>query len=235
LYPGERFCDILDNAHSLPLHLAVELGLPVAVLTCAGVAWALLRIAPWREADASRQLAIAVLAVIGLHSLLEYPLWYGPFQIALGLSLGCLWPAARREPQGALGTRVAAGVAALALCAIVYATWDYHRISQIYMAPEERDERYRDDLMTELHRSWLFRTQVRFAELTITPLTRANARWTYDTASEMLHYSPEPRVIEKLIESASLLGLHDVALAHAARFRAAFPQDYQAWAQAQKS
>ena len=26
LYPGERFCDILDNAHNLPLHLAVELG-----------------------------------------------------------------------------------------------------------------------------------------------------------------------------------------------------------------
>jgi O-antigen ligase len=235
LYPGERFCDILDNAHNLPLHLAVELGLPVAVVTCAGAAWALLRIAPWREADASRQLAIAVLGVIAVHSLLEYPLWYGPFQIALGLSLGRLWPGARRESSDLPRARLSAGVAALALCALAYAMWDYHRISQIYLAPEERDERYRDDLMVELHRSWLFRTQVSFAELTITPLTRANAQWTYDTAREMLHYSPEPRVIEKMIESASLLGLHDVALAHAARYRAAFPRDYRAWTQAHKS
>ena len=29
---GPRFCDILDNAHNLPLHLAVELGLPAALL-----------------------------------------------------------------------------------------------------------------------------------------------------------------------------------------------------------
>ena len=32
LYDGPRFCDILDNAHNLPLHLAVELGLPAALL-----------------------------------------------------------------------------------------------------------------------------------------------------------------------------------------------------------
>ncbi|MEO6853086.1 MAG: O-antigen ligase family protein, partial [Rhodoferax sp.] len=34
LYDGPRFCDILDNAHNLPLHLAVELGVPVAVAAC---------------------------------------------------------------------------------------------------------------------------------------------------------------------------------------------------------
>ena len=36
LYPGARFCDILDNAHNLPLHLAVELGVPLAVVLCGG-------------------------------------------------------------------------------------------------------------------------------------------------------------------------------------------------------
>lgn len=34
LFPGERFCVLLDNAHNLPLHLAVELGVPVAALLC---------------------------------------------------------------------------------------------------------------------------------------------------------------------------------------------------------
>jgi O-antigen ligase len=233
LYPGERFCDILDNAHDLPLHLAVELGVPVALVACGALAWALVRIAPWRETDPARQLALAVLAVILVHSLLEYPLWYGPFQIAFGLALGVLWPA--RESAGAAGRTSSASlaVAAAASCAIAYAAWDYHRISQIYLAPESRDAAYRDDPLPLLHASRLFRAQVDFAELTITPLTRANAQWTFDTATRMLHYSPEPRVIEKLIESATLLGKMDVAVAQLARFRSAFPKEHAQWARDQ--
>ena len=88
LYPGPRFCDILDNAHNLPLHLAVELGLPVALLLCGLGVWLVWRSEPWREANPTRQMAWAVLALIMLHSMLEYPLWYGPFQIATAL---CIW------------------------------------------------------------------------------------------------------------------------------------------------
>lgn len=232
-YRGERFCDILDNAHDLPLHLAVELGVPVALVACGGFAWALVRIAPWREADPTRQLALSVLAVIGVHSMLEYPLWYGPFQIAFGLALGLLWPSRECVDTGERAGTAHLAIAAAALCAIAYATWDYHRVSQIYLAPEARDAAYRDDPLPLLRESRLFRAQVEFAELTITPLTRANARWTFETATKMLHYSPEPRVIEKVIESALLLGKNDVALAQLARFRAAFPKEHAQWAQEQ--
>ena len=234
LYPGARFCDILDNAHSLPLHLAVELGLPVAIIACGGIAWALMRLAPWREQDTTRQLALCVLAVILLHSLLEYPLWYGPFQIAFGLALGLLWPPANAAPLSSLRANACAGIAAVAMMAIAYAAWDYHRISQIYLAPEARDAPYREDPFAELHKSWLFKAQVDFAELTITPLSRANAQWTYDLATAMLHYSPEPRVVEKIIESATLTGRLDVAVAQLARFRAAFPKEHAQWSREQQ-
>ena len=123
-------------------------------------------------------------------------------------------------------------VAATALIALVgYAGWDYHRISQIYLAPEARDAAYRDDTLPKIRHSWLFRNQVRFAELTITPLTRDNAQWTFDTARALLHYSPEPRIMEKVIESAVMLGRDDEALLHLARYRAAFPEDHARWAQ----
>ena len=52
----------------------------------------------------------------------------------------------------------------------------------------------------------------------------------YDLARDMLHYSPEPRVIEKVIESAVMLGRDDEALQYLARYRAAFPQDHARWA-----
>ena len=99
-YNGPRFCDILDNAHNLPLHLAVELGVPLAVLLCGGAAWWVLQRRLWAETEPARQLAWSVLAIVLLHSLLEYPLWYGPFQMAVGLCVVMLW---RRQPA-AVGT-----------------------------------------------------------------------------------------------------------------------------------
>lgn len=234
LYSGPRFCDILDNAHDLPLHVAVELGVPAALAICGGLVWAALRAKPWRDDDPSRQLAWAVLAALGVHSLFEYPLWYGPFQIALGLCLGLLCQAPRKSASAPGGTHdrwPAAGLASLALALALYATWDYHRVSQIYLSPDNRSPAWRDDPLPRIRDSWLFANQVRFAELTITPLTLENAAWSYAMASALLHYSPEPRVIEKLIESAVMLGRSDEAVLHLARFRAAFPKDYAKWRQ----
>jgi O-antigen ligase len=234
LYAGPRFCDILDNAHNLPLHLAVELGIPVALGVCGLGTWWVVRRRPWREADPARQLAWGVLAVILLHSLLEYPLWYGPFQIAFGLCVGLLWRTGA-ETQGPGATRAPMArrlLAAVVMACCAYAAWDYRRVSQIYMAPQDRAAAYRDGTLAKIRDSWLFRNQVRFAELALTPLARDNARWTFNTATALLHYSPEPSVIEKVIESAVMLGLDDEALAHLARYRAAFPKEHAHWAAA---
>jgi O-antigen ligase len=237
LYDGPRFCDILDNAHNLPLHLAVELGVPAAALLFGGLVWAAVRARPWAEAHPARQMAWAVLAVIGVHSLLEYPLWYGPFQIAFGLCLGLLWPAAQYGSRlaSAASPRLRLASAAAAACvaaACAYAAWDYRRVSQIYLPPEARTPAMRNDPLPEIRRSWLFSNQARFAELTITPLTQDNAAWTFDSARALLHYSPEPRVIEKLIESAAVLGRESEMLPVLARFRAAFPEAYSKWSKA---
>lgn len=232
LYPGPRFCDILDNAHNLPLHLAVELGVPLALLICGFGVWWVLRQRPWRETDSGRRLAWSVLAVILLHSMLEYPLWYGPFQVAFGICIGLLWSAGG-EPSGPILRRSLAFrgmLAAVLLACCAYAAWDYHRVSQIYLAPQDRDAAYRDGTLSKIGDSWLFRRQVRFAELSLTPLTRDNAQWTFNTATALLHYSPEPVVIEKVVESAVMLGLDDEALLHLARYRAAFPKEHARWA-----
>jgi O-antigen ligase len=235
LYAGSRFCDILDNAHNLPLHLAVELGIPLALLICGVGMWWVMRRRPWQETDPMRQMAWSVLAVIMLHSLLEYPLWYGPFQVAFGLCVGLLWRTGDALPGPAAtprGRALKGLLAAILMACCAYAAWDYHRVSQIYKAPQDRDAAYRDGTLLKIRDSWLFRKQVDFAELSLTPLTRDNAQWTFNTATVLLHYSPEPSVIEKVIESAVMLGLDDEALAHLARYRAAFPKEYARWATA---
>ena len=240
-YNGPRFCDILDNAHNLPLHLAVELGVPLAVLLCGGMAWWVLRRRPWAEADPGGQLAWSVLAIVLLHSLLEYPLWYGPFQMAVGLGVAMLWrrqPAAgadlpeNTESKRQLRQSVYGFVATIMIAFCGYAAWDYHRISQLYLVPESRSAAYRTDTLAKAQSSWLFASQVQFAELLTTPLEPASAVWTFDAAGALLHYSPEPRVIEKRIEAAVLLGRDDDALKHLAQYRAAFPADHARWTKA---
>ena len=247
LYNGPRFCDILDNAHNLPLHVAVELGVPFALLVCGGFAWWVLRQKPWAERDATRQMAWAVIAVILLHSMLEYPLWYGPFQMAFGICMALLLRSQKQSLEAdnsskkssnkpatqVLYGRVAIFIIASALLALTaYAAWDYRRISQIYLQPEQRDAQYQSDTIGKIRGSWLFADQVRFAELMVTPLSASSADWTFSTATSLLHYSPEPRVVEKLIESAVMLGRDDEALAFIARYRAAFPKEYGQWAKA---
>ena len=237
LYQGERFCAILDNAHNLPLHLAVELGGPVALAACVVAGWLAVRSRPWAEKDPARQMAWSVIGVIGLHSLLEYPLWYGPFQMAVGLCIALLWrgnpivaDAAAPLQKSANASGMRWFFASLLMALVSYITWDYHRISQIFLPPNQRSEVYRTDTLNKIRGSWLFQSQVQFAELATTALTPDNAPQVHALALKTLHYSPEPLVVQKLIESAVMLGRDDEALFFLQRFQAAFPAEHKVWA-----
>jgi hypothetical protein len=83
--------------------------------------------------------------------------------------------------------------------------------------------------LAKIQSSWLFQNQVKFAELTITELTPANAQHMYELALDLLHFSPEPRVVQKLVESATMLGKDAEALYYLQRFKAAFPKEYAQW------
>jgi O-antigen ligase len=242
-WAGLRFCEILDNAHNLPLHLAVELGLPVALFLCGALVGWLWRQAPWREAVPERQLAWAVLAVIGVHSLLEYPLCYGQFQMAALLALWLLrvFPAAGADV--ALGAAVAvndatrwgwrAAMAALAIAAVCAgALWSYRQVSQPYLAPKERAPQFRYQSWAQLRQVWLFSDQVDFAELAVTPVTPQTAPRLLVLAEDLLHFSPEPMVVQKLLQSAQMLGRDAELDFYARRFAAAYPDAYAQWAKA---
>ena len=248
---GVRFCAILDNAHNLPLQLAVELGLPLALLICALLLVWLLRSKPWAERVPQRQLAWGLLAMVGLHSLLEYPLWYGPFQVAAVL---CLWvlhaypaqqaddPAAHAGASAAPTSRLALGaglrkytrwfaVPLLALlCALV--SWNYWRMSQLYMTLDSRAPAYRDNTYAKVQDAWFFGGHVDFAVLSVTPVTEQTAPYLLELGERLLHFSPEAKVVEKILDASLVLGREDKIAFYAPRFAAAFPEDYQRWREA---
>lgn len=226
-----RFCAVVENAHNLPLHIAVELGLPAALAFCLVCVWAVVRSKPWADTNPPRQLGWGVLLLIAIHSMVEYPLWYGPFQMVLGLGLGLLLhtsePALRISRLALLTT----GVFFMGTAAYVHS--DYRRVSQLFVPIASRPASFGDEALAKAKESWLFRDLAGFAELAGQPLTIQTAPRQFDLSGKVLHFSPEPRVIEKRIQSGLMLGFDAEVAAESRRYQAAFPAEHARWIQRQ--
>ncbi len=136
-FPG-RPVAFFDHAHNLPLQLAAELGVPAALVIMALLLGALaagFRLARRSEGAPSlaRRSALVMVLMIGLHSLLEYPLWYAYFLLPASWALAY---AAAESPWASLRTPSRTlPAAALALVAgAVLSVFDYQRVTAIFSA-----------------------------------------------------------------------------------------------------
>jgi O-antigen ligase len=203
---GEVFAVPLDNAHNLPLHLAAELGWPLALLFCAAFLCWVLRRQPWQAARPAQQSAWLVLAAIGVHSLLEYPLWYAPFLLAAAMAVGVLAAASSGSNIMAINRPRLLGLLLLAL------SWafaiDWVRTVQVYMPPEQRWALFTDrrDWVQANSQTWWFASYADFAQMGITQLRADNAAQELARAQRLLHYSSEARVLHRAHDAAVLLG-----------------------------
>jgi len=138
-FPG-RPTAFFDHTHNLPLQLAVEIGLPLTAAVMALLLWALGRAAAaaWKDTgdvSTGRRCALMMVLMIGLHSLLEYPLWYSYFLLPAAWA----WAFAVGEQRGIVlrdgppsRSFAAAGVA-LVLGAVLSVA-DYQRVTAIFSA-----------------------------------------------------------------------------------------------------
>jgi len=114
--PSPRGSPFTDHAHNLPLQVMAEFGaVGLAVLLAGTLSWLLAVVRQPR--DPALWWVLALAAVIGIHSMLEYPLWYAYF---LGIAaVGFGLAEARTLELSAVGGRLwrlrAAGIAMLLL------------------------------------------------------------------------------------------------------------------------
>ncbi len=139
-FPG-RPTAFFDHTHNLPLQLAVELGLPLATLVMALLLWALRQAgrAAWSRGDelgAAQRAAFVFVLMIGLHSLLEYPLWYSYFLLpaawAWGFALG--GDDAGGVPAAGAPSRLLQVGGVLVAVGAVASVFDYLRVAAIFEA-----------------------------------------------------------------------------------------------------
>jgi O-antigen ligase len=136
-FPG-RPVAFFDHTHNLPLQFAVELGLPLATLVLvllAAALWGALQCAR-RAVPAdlpSVRCGLAMVLMMAVHSLLEYPLWYAyfllPTAFAFGIAVGGRRDADARPARA--GRVLVAGGVLLAVGGL-FSFADYLRVVQIF-------------------------------------------------------------------------------------------------------
>ncbi len=137
---------LFDHTHNLPLQLAVELGLPLALLVIGLLVWALWQGArrAWLatgELGTAQRSAMVMVLMISLHSLLEYPLWYSYFLLPAAWAWGfALWqPAAGSKAVAAAVQRPSMALAVANMVVVLAAALsvlDYSRVAAIFAADE---------------------------------------------------------------------------------------------------
>jgi O-antigen ligase len=211
-FPG-RPTAFFDHAHNLPLQLAVELGLPLAAVVLAFLIWALWRgVRGGGDGAVGARCAWVMVLMIGVHSLLEYPLWYAYFLLpaawALGYAMGRPAPAAARE---AWNWPVVAGVVLLLGSAV--ATADYLRVTRIFEAAADAPPL--EVRVAEGRRSVLFSHHADYAAAT-TGLPQPDGMAVFDGAT---HYLLDTRLMVAWAAALERAGRHDAAAAIADRLR----------------
>jgi O-antigen ligase len=219
----QRPIAFFDHTHNLPLQLAVELGLPLALLVLGLLAAALWQ--AWRRslavADAGLRAAFVMVLLMALHSQLEYPLWYAQFLLPTALAWGLCLGAGRL----AAGPRTAAGPGALAwprwpiavgaalsiAAAAVLA--DYYRVVVIF-APPAGAAPLPERIARGQH-SWFFAHHADYAAAT-TAERPADAMAAFARAS---HYLLDTRLMMAWARALAQSGDVDRARHLAARLR----------------
>ena len=111
----------------------------------------------------------------------------------------------------------------------------YSALSQLYLPVASRSQALTVQADGRLAQAPMWPDAARFARLTTMKVNAGNAAEAHALALDLLHYSPEPRVIERLIDSAELLGRTSEAQFHRDRYAAAYPADYAKWLRGAKA
>ena len=135
----QNILGLYNNAHNLIIQLAVEFGLAGVLILC-GTLGMWLWSGRHTKATLHHWWGYTLLAVLGLHSMLEYPLWYAYFMGIAAILLGALDGSAFRLELRSLGRISVASIILLGLLSVVQLQQGYQRIESALAARPKSTE-----------------------------------------------------------------------------------------------
>ena len=240
-----RHNELLENAHNLPLQLALEFGIPATLGFFLLIAWATGSAKPWQlntlgpqdgelyKADSA--FAWAILVIISFHSLLEFPLWTSGYLFLAGLFMGYALPTSNEKPNiyNTVSPYLAKVFAVILFVLAVVGWQQYARVIQIYKTPFTNNKEVQRAAVVAAYNkasnAWLFQEQLDAVRLGTTEITPQNAADMRKLAEKLLHYSAEPMIIQPLLLSLWHVGDLQAMRFHLQRFCHAFPEAFERW------
>lgn len=208
---------LYNNAHNLVFQLAVETGVAgLLVLFAALGLW----LNGLRRAtlDAAHWWGYAVLGVLAIHSLLEYPLWYTYFVAVAAVLLGALDETRYRLELRALGRLSVAAMLLLGLLTLIQLRVSYLQLGQALRpaastssgqasaADEDSFERVRDGLM-EVHGGSLLSPYAELFLSSMIEVSEERKRDKLELNGRAMRFAPVGHVVYR---QALLLALNDM-------------------------
>jgi hypothetical protein len=121
-----------EHSHNLVLNLMAELGVPASLLILGGLLFWFYQTCVARAAAKNNQVAFVMLSLIavGVHSMVEFPLWYAyvllPISVLMGMLHQMRWPT--RGWAVTVPRVVPVVISVMGMVVLVLVTLDYQRV-----------------------------------------------------------------------------------------------------------
>jgi len=233
-FPDTPHFELFDNSHNLFLELAINFGIPVAVLAFVLICGLILKFRPWKEVRTDRITAWLILGCMLAYSQVEFPLWYLHFISLAALAAGYLWfnpdrPNATEPAPFALWQRTA--VAAWMVLASAAAFIDYQWAARAYARssiwPAEQPGLVTTEEILQSQRTVLFGPYTSYAIVQQPAGVRLTDQQIVYFGEYALSTAPEPPLLFKLIGAHQRLGNKERARQLAEQGLRQFPKSFK--------
>lgn len=224
-----EFSNPAEHAHNLLLNLLAEQGI-FAGLLLIGLGWGWIKQATAAKLTLERWWMWAMLAVIGIHSMLEYPLWYSYFlgiaAVLLGAGETRAWrPDFSRIGRPALAAMLGLGLYSMIVLAQSYGTLEHWVTRAMSHTIKDSELPAFNQALLNLHRKSLLAPYVELIYANSLPANRESLDDKLAISQKALHFAPVSTVTYNYAELLALHGdlaeaQHQLALA-----RSAYPND----------
>jgi O-antigen ligase len=219
-----RINGLYNNAHNLVMQTAAEMGL-AGLLVLFGTLTLWIRQLRNLPHTVYHWWGGCVLAVLAIHSLLEYPLWYVYFLGVAALTLGMLDGTTYRLELRSVGRLSVASILLLGLLSLLQLWQGYHSLVSL-LSPQQASTSYKDyfNKLLVAHRQALLRPYVEFA---VTPLMEGESLADMrDLNESVMHFLPVNSVVYREASLLASSGEQTEAQLQMERAIWAYPTDF---------
>jgi O-antigen ligase len=226
---------IFEHSHNLFMHLLAEMGVGAALLALIGLGswlWAF----KWHALTLEKWWLLVLIAIIGIHSMLEYPLWYTYFLGVFAFLLGAgdekftqlnLPQKAQKPLKILLALSLVLGVCNLATMCMAYQKLENQLAvaGQAIVLPEQKITFMND--LTWVHQNSVLAPYAELMLATYSPPSQQHASQQLALTQNAIKFMPMQRINMQYALLLEITGQHAPAIAHLKRLLVAYPSNMQ--------